>query len=379
MVLTDTTTSPPSGLVGIFTITQPDGYIRTGNIDSPDISSAGGSFSYTLRLDNLYGLQCGNYTIVYSGNAPGYLSTNFTRTFNFEYTPVSLIMTQDFNVFTPDLGYSDDTIYTISGYTNGDITRAWTAVSTPTGTLTGSSQIFDLAYDDSYYSASYNVTLTSSLLYTNSTYNWLTISESITKNETACIEDPPSLSELVAQVSELRATMEELINTCQSFDQAKADFEYAQSLFWHIIDKAKTQDWDNIYVDLERLLSVLDNYQTPTCNPTNAIIPTYDFSQLLPGMSWGNIFGDILNQTDLISYISSQTSNQKYATNVGNNSATTFALSHGLSSLDVDVEIFENATGETVYTDVVRISTSIVTVSFATAPTTNQYRVVIMK
>jgi hypothetical protein len=379
LVLTDTTTSPPAGLVGIFTITQPDGYTRTGNINSPDISSAGGSFSYTLRLDGSGGLQCGNYTIVYSGNAPGYLSTDFTRTFTFQYTPVSLVMTQDFNVFTPDLKYSDDTVYTVSGYTNGAVTRSWTAVSTPTGTLTGSSQIFDLAYGGNYYSASYNVTLASSITYTNSVYNWLTISETITKNETACVEDPPSLSELVADISELRATMEELINTCQSFDQAKDDFEYAQSLLWHIIDKAKTQDWDNIYVDLERLLSVLDNYQTPTCNPTNAIIPPYDFSALLPGMSWGNIFGTITDQTDLVNYIASQISNQKYAANVGNNSATSFALSHGLSSLDVEVEIFENATGETVYADVVRTSSSIVTVSFATAPTTNQYRVIIMK
>lgn len=379
LVLTDTTTSPPAGLVGIFSITQPDGYTRTGNISSPDISSAGGSFSYTLRLDSLGGIQCGTYTIIYTGNAPSYLSTDFTRTFNFQYTPVSLVMTQDFNVFTPDLEYSDDTIYTISGYTNGAITRAWTAVSTPTGTLTGSSQVFDLAYGGNYYSASYNVTLTSSLLYTNSTYNWLTISESITKNETACIEDPPSLSELVAEVSELRATMEDLINTCQSFDNAKADFEYAQSLLWHIIDKAKTQDWDNIYVDLQRLITVLNNYQVPACNPTNAIIPPYDFSQLLPGMSWGNIFGDILNQTDLINYISTQIANTKYAANVGNNSATSFALSHGLNSLDVEVEIVEIATGETVYADVVRTSTSVVTVSFATAPTTNQYRVIIMK
>lgn len=379
LVLTDTTTSPPTGLVGIFSITQPDGYTRTGDINSPDISTAGGSYSYTLRLDSSGGIQCGTYTIIYTGNAPGYLSTNFTRTFNFQYSPVSLIMTQDFNVFTPDLKYSDDTVYAVSGYTNGAVTRSWTAVSTPTGTLTGSSQVFDLAYSGDYYSASYSVTLTSSLIYTNSTYNWLTISESITKNETACIEEPPSLSELVTQVSELRATMEELINACQSFDNAKADFEYAQSLLWHIIDKAKTQDWDNIYVDLQRLITVLNNYQVPACDPTDDIIPPYDFSQLLPGMSWGNIFGTITNQTDLINYISTQIANTKYAANVGNNSATSFALSHGLSTLDVEVEIVEIATGETVYADVVRTSTSVVTVSFATAPTTNQYRVIIMK
>lgn len=379
LVLTDTTTSPPAGLVGIFAITQPDGYTRTGNINSPDITSAGGSFSYTLRLDSLNGLQCGTYTIVYSGNAPGYLSTDFTRTFTFQYEAPALVITEDFNVFTPLLRYKDDTVYTKAGFTNGAITRAWTAVSTPTGTKTGSSQIFDLIHNGNYYSANYTTTLTSSLTYTSSTLSWLTVSETVSKTVTSCIEQPPSLSEFVIEVSALRQTMEDLINTCQSFDQAKADFEYAQSLLWHIIDKAKTQDWDNIYVDLQELIKVLNNYQTPACTADNQIIPPYDFSELLPGMSWGNIFGDILNQTDLITYITNQIAGQKYAANVGNNSATSFALSHGLDSLDVEVEIFENATGETVYADVVRTSSSIVTVSFATAPTTNQYRVIIMK
>ena len=379
LVLTDTTTSPPAGLVGIFSITQPDGYTRTGNINSPDIASAGGSFSYPLTPDSLNGIQCGSYTIIYSGNAPGYLSTDFTRTFTFQYVAPALVLTEDFNVFTPQLRYIDDTVYTKSGFTNGAITRAWTAVSTPTGTKTASTQIFSLIHSGNYYAANYTISLTSSLTYTSSTLSWLTVSETVSKTVNTCVEAPPDLTELVSEVSVLRQTMDDLINTCQSFEQAKADFEYAQSLLWHIIDKAKTQDWDNIYVDLKELLKVLNNYQVPACTPDNLPIPPYDFSQLLPGMSWGNIFGDILNQTDLINYISTQIANQKYAANVGNNSATSFALSHGLSSLDVEVEIVEIATGETVYADVVRTSSSVVTVSFSTAPTTNQYRVIIMK
>jgi len=68
-----------------------------------------------------------------------------------------------------------------------------------------------------------------------------------------------------------------------------------------------------------------------------------------------------------------------YAANVGNASATSFALTHNLGTRDVVVLIYDNATYEQVYADVVMTSTTVVTVSFATAPASNAYRVVIKK
>ncbi len=68
---------------------------------------------------------------------------------------------------------------------------------------------------------------------------------------------------------------------------------------------------------------------------------------------------------------------RKYATSIGNGSATSIAVTHGLGSLDVNVQVYENSTGETVECDVARTSTSQVTLGFAVAPTTNQYRVLV--
>jgi hypothetical protein len=68
-----------------------------------------------------------------------------------------------------------------------------------------------------------------------------------------------------------------------------------------------------------------------------------------------------------------------YAANVGDASATSFALTHGLATRDVVVSIYDNTTYEEVITDVVLTSTSVVTVSFAAAPALNAYRVVIKK
>lgn len=71
--------------------------------------------------------------------------------------------------------------------------------------------------------------------------------------------------------------------------------------------------------------------------------------------------------------------NSGFAANVGDGVETSFALNHGLSSRDVMVQIFDNATYDTVHTDVVRTSTDAVTVTFAAAPALNAYRVLISR
>lgn len=68
-----------------------------------------------------------------------------------------------------------------------------------------------------------------------------------------------------------------------------------------------------------------------------------------------------------------------YAANVGDGTNTSFALTHGLGTRDLAVFIYDNTTYEEIITDVVLTSTTVVTVSFAVAPASNAYRVVIKK
>jgi hypothetical protein len=58
--------------------------------------------------------------------------------------------------------------------------------------------------------------------------------------------------------------------------------------------------------------------------------------------------------------------------------ATSYAITHNLGTRDVAVNVYDNATYETVETDVVRTDANIVTILFAVAPTSNAYRVVIV-
>lgn len=69
---------------------------------------------------------------------------------------------------------------------------------------------------------------------------------------------------------------------------------------------------------------------------------------------------------------------KKATANVGNGVNTSFAVTHNFGTRDVQVQVYDNTTFDTVEVDVVRTDTNNVTVSFATAPSSAAYRVVII-
>ena len=66
-----------------------------------------------------------------------------------------------------------------------------------------------------------------------------------------------------------------------------------------------------------------------------------------------------------------------YAANIGDGSATSYAVTHALGTRDVIVQVYDNTTFDTVICDVVRTSTTVVTLSTTTALATNAARVLI--
>lgn len=68
-----------------------------------------------------------------------------------------------------------------------------------------------------------------------------------------------------------------------------------------------------------------------------------------------------------------------FAANIGNASATSFAVTHSLGTIDVLVDVKDNATLETVITDITITDANTVTVAFASAPALNAYRVIVKK
>lgn len=68
----------------------------------------------------------------------------------------------------------------------------------------------------------------------------------------------------------------------------------------------------------------------------------------------------------------------RYAANIGDGSTTAIAVTHSLGTLDVIVQVNNVSTGAVVIPDITLTSTNVVTLTFAVAPTTNQYRVVVI-
>ena len=76
-------------------------------------------------------------------------------------------------------------------------------------------------------------------------------------------------------------------------------------------------------------------------------------------------------------YVDTAVVARKFSTTLST-SATTYTITHSLGTLDVHVQVYEVATGEEVAVDNIRATTSTVTLGFASAPSANAYRVVVI-
>jgi hypothetical protein len=310
LVLTDTSTIPAGG-VGIFNITTPDGYTRTGSFTTPDITASGQSFSLALFLSSAGSIQNGQYNIEYKIKTTDNVISTFTRNWQMAYEVPVVNLRNDFDVFTPRLRYYDDTNYQVSNFNNGAVTRTWAWSSVPSGAQSGSGAYIQLQYNSAYYDAYYTITLTASTLYTHQVYTWLTVNETVAKTVNTYAATPPTPLQFVTLISALKTELDRRVDEVLDLQNAKNDFEYAEGLFMHIIDKLRVQDLSSIYRDLNDLIAVLHNYQIPTYVPTNLPIQPYNLSAYNT-VAWGSITGNIQNQTDLWTILQTLTIQTNY-------------------------------------------------------------------
>lgn len=114
-----------------------------------------------------------------------------------------------------------------------------------------------------------------------------------------------------------------------------------------------------------------------TTNDAIAIDTTaLNFTQIGAGSSYTQ--GTGVSITGNVISVDTAVVARKFAQSIGDGSATSISITHGLGTTDIQVQVFEIATGATVECDVTRTSTTQVTLGFAVAPTSNQYRVLVL-
>jgi hypothetical protein len=68
----------------------------------------------------------------------------------------------------------------------------------------------------------------------------------------------------------------------------------------------------------------------------------------------------------------------KYTTNIGDGSSVSYVVTHSLGTRDVQVQVYRNGTPyDEIIVDVAHTTTNTITLTFTTAPTSNQFRVVV--
>ena len=96
-------------------------------------------------------------------------------------------------------------------------------------------------------------------------------------------------------------------------------------------------------------------------------------------LRWNESDDDWEVTTDGSNYYNISTAADSFKTSIGDGSATSYTVTHNLGTRDVLVELYDASSYETVIADVTRTSTSVVTVAFTAAPSTNDIRVLIRK
>lgn len=69
---------------------------------------------------------------------------------------------------------------------------------------------------------------------------------------------------------------------------------------------------------------------------------------------------------------------RKYSADIGNGSATSITVTHNFGSKDVITQVRQNSDDAVVDCDIDNNTTNTVVLDFAVAPTSNQYRVVVI-
>ena len=284
----------------VESILQPDGIsVGNSNFAAPDIYYTGGGLtvaSYPLRLNTISQFQTGSYQIQYVVQAPGYSDTVLTQSFNVSYAAPTPVIGNNFDIFTPVLTVSDNTLYSQPNLTLVSVLDTWAVViNSVNGTIKsvgGTGLTFDLNYNGNYYDANYAVTMTAVATWTIPGSAWVTLLGKITLTQSFDSETPPSYNSLLISLDALKAKVDANQSNCNTYPALQASYLNAGVMLYHFQARGCANDLSGLISYVLQLQKIFNNNVTPTPAHTNLPIPAYSFNCAgIGGTSWSSITG----------------------------------------------------------------------------------------
>ena len=123
-----------------------------------------------------------------------------------------------------------------------------------------------------------------------------------------------------------------------------------------------------------------DNWQYTNDGSTYVNIAVPDASTTVKGIVELATTAEALAGTDTTRAVTPEgLAARSWSGSIGDGSTTAITITHSLGTRDVIIQLYDNSTYDTVYADVVRTTTDTATITFATAPASNDIRVLVTK
>lgn len=304
---------------GYYSITQPDGITVTGVAgDVVWNGSALNVITKTLRLATDQLFQRGTYSVTLFGTHPGYTAGSFSRTFIFNYNPVTQAIKEDLDVFTPRLRYIDETVYLKTGYNILSQTAVWTATS-PAGAITpGTGTTFNLSITGQYYDSTYVVNYVKTVVYEDVINAWLSISQGFSYAKSSKSYLPQSMNTLLTYLDKLKSSISGCLPDSSAYMKANA-------LYQHIRNKVCNHSTLGLKGLFDEFYRLTHNYQDYGYSNTGGVIPAYDFTTGCAGSSAG--------QNTYVSYYTAAIENETVITSSLPSGARVIGLRKGINPL----------------------------------------------
>jgi hypothetical protein len=285
IVLDDTTdfgATSPTSLSYELKVTYPGGYVQTKKASSIP-SNKKIEMTMDVLADNFP--PKGEYKFTYTTNYDGIATLD--KIGSYAYTRPKANLFKLFDEYTPTLKVQDQTDYGVQNFSLSSSTRTITGSNTFLNqSVTSSTTILDLKFNNNYYDSALVLSLTNVLLYVSNLSNWLYISDRITQSYSASPDVPPEAALLLGYLKQFKSDMDaqEGVNLTE-YNRYKDSYVLIISILEHAMSRSRQGDTVGLTTYIQQIYRLLVDFDYMQNVDTNAIISPYNFD-IFVGIDW---------------------------------------------------------------------------------------------